>query len=149
MAADASNRAAWAGLACGLIALAVGLLPGWVAPLCDPPSRAIHRQAADWLGTLRDQAAAAAGIGDQAAPVPAPAPNPWRDPRIGLAALLLAFVGLSLAAVAFARREEPRIIVSGLAVAAGAVATQRLLTALLILGFALTAALLSALTRRA
>jgi hypothetical protein len=138
----------WAGLAAGLLALAIALLPGWVAPLYDPPAKSIHRQAADWLGRLKDQAAEAVGGDPASPPPPGEAPNPWRDPRIALGALLLGFAALALAAVAFARCEGPRVTTCALTLGAGAIATEYLLTALVILVFAVTAVALAAVARR-
>jgi hypothetical protein len=139
----------WVGVVAGLLALALALLPGWVAPLYDPPAKAIHQQAADWLGRLKDQAAEAVGGGDPASPpAQGEAANPWRDPRIALGALLLGFVALGLAAVAFARREGPRVTACALTLGAGAIASEYLLTALVILVFAVTAVALAAVARR-
>jgi hypothetical protein len=137
----------WAGLVAGLLALAIALLPGWIAPLYDPPAKSIHQQATDWLGRLKDQAAEAVG-GDPASPPAPEESNPWRDPRIELGSLLLAFAALGLATVAFARREGPRVTACALALGAGAIATASLLTAVLILMFAGTAVALAAGARR-
>jgi hypothetical protein len=138
----------WVGLAAGLLAVALALLPGWIAPLYDPPSRSLPTQAADWLGRLRDQAAEA--VGGQPAPPPAPdeLPNPWRDPRIVLGSLLLGFAALALAAIAFARRESARVTACAVALGAGAIAAEYLFTALVILLFAGTAVALAAGARR-
>jgi hypothetical protein len=137
----------WAGFAAGLLAVALALLPGWIAPLYDPPSRSLPTQAADWLGRLRDQAAEA--VGGQAVPPPSDAPpNRWRDPRIALASLLLGFAALALAATAFARRESARVTACAVALGAGAIAGEYLFTALVILIFAGTAVALAAGARR-
>ncbi len=60
----------WAGLAFGVVALGLALLPGWVAPLYDPPSKPIPQQAADWLGELKDKTVAA--IRMESVPPPPP-----------------------------------------------------------------------------
>jgi hypothetical protein len=126
---------AWAGLAFGVLALALALLPGWVAPLYDPPSKPIPQQAADWLGELKDKTVAA--IRMESAPPPASEfHNPWRDPRIVLASLLLAFTALVLGIVAFVRHEEQRMVACAVALAAGAIASAHLLTAAMVLAFA-------------
>ncbi len=125
----------WAGLACGVFALGLALLPGWVAPLYDPPSKAIPQQAADWLGELKDKTVAAIRMES----VPPPAPefhNPWRDPRIVLGSLLLAFAGLVLGIVAFVRHEDQRMVACAVALAAGAIAGAHFLTAVMVLAFA-------------
>jgi hypothetical protein len=103
------RRFGWAGLAFGVLALALALLPGWVAPLYDSPSKAIPLQAADWLGELKDKTVAAIRL--EAAPPPAPeCQNPWRDRRIVLSSLLLAFAALVLGIVAFVRHEDQRMV---------------------------------------
>ncbi len=137
------------GLACGLLALAVALLPSWVAPLYDPPTRPLHERAVDWVGQLRDQAAGAVGARPAPPPPPEEAPNAWRDPRLALASLLLAFAALACAAVAFVRREDARVVASAVALGAGAIASQHLVTALMVLLVALTAVALAAVARRA
>jgi len=138
----------WAGFAAGLLAVALALLPGFIAPLYDPPSISLSTQAADWLGRLRDQAAEA--VGGQATPAPPPdaSPNRWRDPRITVASLLLGFAALALAATAFARRESARVTACAVVLGAGAIAAEYLFTALVILLFAGTAVALAAGARR-
>ena len=147
-AGGTGQRVGWAGLACGLLALAVALLPSWVAPLYDPPTKPLHERAVDWVGQLRDEAAGVVG----ARPTPPPpqeAPNAWRDPRITLVALLLAFAALACGAVAFVRREHPRIVASAVALGAGAIASEHLVTAVMVLLVAVTAVVLAAWARRA
>lgn len=146
--APSASTAGWVGLACGLVSLAVALVPAWVAPLYDPPSKALSEYATDWLGQLKDQAAAATGMAPEPV-VPELPPNPWRDPRFALGALLLGFGALTMAAIGFARREDPRVVACALTLGAGAIATERLLTALMILLFALVAVALVAVARRA
>jgi hypothetical protein len=125
----------WAGLAFGVLALALALLPGWVAPLYDPPSKPIPQKAADWLGELKDKTVAAIRL--EAAPPPAVEfQNPWRDPRIVLSSLLLAFAALVLGIVAFVRHEDQRMVACAVALAAGAIAAEHLLTAVMVLSFA-------------
>jgi hypothetical protein len=138
----------WAAFAAGLLAVALALLPGWIAPLYDPPSRSLPTQAADWLGRLRDQAAEAVGGQPVQPPAPDAPPNRWRDPRIALGSLLLGFAALALAATAFARRESARVTACAVALGAGAIAAEYLLTALVILLFAGTAVALAAGARR-
>jgi len=118
-----------------VIALALALLPGWVAPLYDPPSKAIPQQAADWLGELKDKTVAALRM--ESAPAPAvELRNPWRDPRIVLASLLMAFTALVLGIVAFVRHEDQRMVACAVALAAGAIAGAHVLTAAMVLAFA-------------
>ena len=118
-----------------MIALALALLPGWVAPLYDPPSKAIPQQAADWLGELKDKTVAALRM--ESAPAPAvELRNPWRDPRIVLASLLMAFTALVLGIVAFVRHEDQRMVACAVALAAGAIAGAHVLTAAMVLAFA-------------
>jgi hypothetical protein len=152
-APDATSPSRWrnpisgAGLICGLLALGVALLPAWVAPLYDPPVKPFQQRAAEWLRQLGEQATGGPDVatgseGDTGGG------NPWRSPRLTLAASLLAFAALVCAAVAFVRREEPRAVACGVALAAGAIASEHLLTSILVLAFAITAATLARLARR-
>ncbi len=143
----ARSYLAWAGLVLGLLSLAVALLPDWIAPVRDPPGRAIHERAADWLGRLTERATEAAG-GTPAPPAPPEPANPWRDARLALAALVLAFAALALAVLGFARREDTRVVVCAVVVTAGAIASQYLFTALMVLAFTTTAVLLLAIAGR-
>ncbi len=125
----------WAGLAFGVLALALALLPAWVAPLYDPPSKPIPQQAADWLGELKDKTVAVIRMES----VPQPAPefhNPWRDPRIAMGSSFLAFAALVLGIVAFVRHEDQRMVACAVALAAGAIAGAHFLTAVMVLAFA-------------
>jgi hypothetical protein len=152
-APDAQPPARWrnpvggAGLICGLLALAMALLPAWVAPLYAPPVKSFQQRAAEWLRELGEQAS---GVPDVAtgSQGDAGAGNPWRSPRLALAASLLAFVALVCAALAFVRREEPRAVACAVALAAGAIASEHLLTSVLVLAFATSAAGLARLARR-
>lgn len=136
------------GLACGLLALAAALLPSWVAPLYDPPPRPLQEQAADWAEWLRGYATGPSGTVPPPQPAP-PATNPWRSPRLALAGLLLAFAALALAAIAFVRREDARVVACTVALGAGAVASHSLVTAMMVLLVAMTAVVLAAVARRA
>ncbi|HTS54977.1 MAG TPA: hypothetical protein VMH26_17025 [Burkholderiales bacterium] len=125
----------WAGLGFGVVALALALLPGWVAPMYDPPSKPLQQQAADWLGQLKDQTVTAIGM----APASPPAPeshNAWRDRRISIASLVMGFIALVLGIVAFVRHEDQRMVACAVALAAGAIAAEHFLTAVMILAFA-------------
>ena len=133
----------WAGLAFGVLALALAILPGWVAPLYDPPSKPIPQQAADWLGDLKDKTVAAIRM-ESAPPPPSEFHNPWRDPRIVLGSLLLAFAALVLGIIAFVRHEDQRMVACAVALAAGAIASAHLLTAVMILAFAVLVGVLLA-----
>jgi hypothetical protein len=134
-ATAARHAFGWSGLVIGLLALALGLLPGWIAPLYDPPGRPIPQRAADWLGELKDKAVAAMRM------EPAPLPpseqrNAWRDPRIALSSLLLGFAALLLGIVSFVRHEDQRLVACTIALGAGAISSQYFLTAMVILIFA-------------
>lgn len=135
------------GLVCGLLAIAVLVLPSWVAPLYDPPGAPLSARATEWLSWARDYASGAK-TSEPAAPA-APATNVWRSPRIKVVGLLLAFVALVCAAIAFVRREDPRAVACTVALGAGAVASSSLVTAMMVLVIALTAAVLAAVMRRA
>src|SRR5262249_35082240 len=124
-----------AGLALGIVALALALVPGWVAPLYDPPSKPIPQAAADWLGDLKDKPVAASRL-ESTPPAVLEVHNAWRDPRIVLASLLLAFAALVLGIVALVRHEDQRLVACTIALSAGALASAHLLTAIMLLAFA-------------
>jgi hypothetical protein len=125
----------WSGLIIGLLALALGLLPGWIAPLYDPPTRPIPQRAADWLGELKDKAMAA--IRAETPPPPPPEQRSiWRDPRIAVWSLLLGFSALLLGVVSFVRHEDQRLVACTIALGAGTICAQYFLTAVMILTFA-------------
>ena len=125
----------WAALLLGIVALAFALLPGWIAPMYDPPSQPIEQKAADWLGELKDKAAAAIRM-ESLPPPPAEVKNPWRSPRIALTSLILGFGALVLGILAFVRHEDQRMVACSIALGAGAISAQFILTAALILAFA-------------
>jgi len=128
----------WSGLIVGLFALALGLLPGWIAPLYDPPSKPIPQRAVDWLGELKDKAVAA--IRAETPPPPPPEQrSTWRDPRIAVWSLLLGFTALALGIVSFVRHEDQRLVACTIALGAGTICSQYFLTAVLILAFAVLA----------
>lgn len=131
-----THYAGWGGLATGILALALALLPGWIAPGYDPPSKPLPEKAADWVGELKDKALAAVRI----APPPPPTPeyhNPWRDRRFALASLVLGFIALILGIVSFVRHEDQRLVACAVALGAGAIAAEYFLTAAVILAFAI------------
>jgi len=139
----------WVGLVLGLVALAVALVPSWIAPLYDPPAKPLGQQASELLDGLKNRAATAMGMTPGApARLPPEPPNPWHDPRLSLATLTMAFAAIVLATLGFARREDPRVVATALTVGAGAVASERVVTAVLILGFAATAVVMAAIAGR-
>jgi len=128
----------WSGLALGIVALALALLPTWIAPLYDAAPKPIPQQATDWLSELKEKAAAAIKM----EPPPLPDPeikNIWRDPHLALSSLLLAFVALVLGILAFVRHEDQRMVACSVALGAGAICAQHFMTAGLILAFAILA----------
>ena len=125
----------WAALLLGIVALAFALLPGWIAPMYDPPAKPIEQKAADWLGELKDKAAAAIRM-ESLPPPSAEVKNPWRSPRIALTSLILGFGALVLGILAFVRHEDQRMVACSIALGAGAISAQFILTAALILAFA-------------
>jgi hypothetical protein len=133
----------WTGLAFGVLALALAILPGWIAPLYDPPSKPIPQQAADWLGELKDKTVAAIRM-DSVPPPPSEFRNPWRDARVVLGSLLLAFTALVLGIIAFVRHEDQRMVACAVALAAGAIAGAHFLTAVMVLAFAVLVGLMLA-----
>lgn len=141
------NVAGWLGLTCGLLALAASMLPGWMAPFYDPPTRPLTSRASEWLGQLRDYATGTDPDG-AARQVPPPT-NPWRSPGLAVTSLLLAFVALACAAIAFVRREDTRMVACTVALGAGAMAGYSLVTAMMVLLVAMTAVVLAAVGRRA
>jgi hypothetical protein len=125
----------WSGLIIGLLALALGLLPGWIAPLYDPPGKPIPQRAADWLGELKDKAVSVLRM--EPAPLPPPEQrNAWRDPRIAVWSLLFGFTALVLGIVSFVRHEDQRLVACTIALGAGTISSQYFLTAAVILTFA-------------
>jgi hypothetical protein len=125
----------WSGLAIGIAALALGLRPGWIAPSFDPGPKPIPQRASDWLGELKDRAAAAIRMEPPPQP-PVEVRNPWRDQRLALTSLIFGFLALVLGVLAFVRHEDQRMVACSVALGAGAIAAQYFMTALLILGFA-------------
>jgi hypothetical protein len=126
----------WSGLIIGLLALALGLLPGWIAPLYDPPTRPIPQRAADWLSEIKDKAMAA--IRAETPPPPPPEQrNFWRNPHLAVWSLLLGFTALLLGIVSFVRHEDQRLVACSIALAAGTICAQYFLTAVMILTFAI------------
>jgi hypothetical protein len=125
----------WSGLILGLFALALGLLPGWIAPLYDPPTKPIPQRAADWLGELKDKAVAAVRM-EPPAPPPPEQRSAWRDLRIAIWSLLLGFSALALGIVSFVRHEDQRLVACSIALGAGTICSQYFVTAVLILAFA-------------
>jgi hypothetical protein len=125
----------WSGLVLGLFALALGLLPGWIAPLYDPPAKPIPQRAADWLGELKDKAVAAIRM-EPPAPPPPEQRSAWRDPRIAVWSLLFGFTALVLGIVSFVRHEDQRLVACSIALGAGTICSQYFVTAVLILVFA-------------
>lgn len=126
----------WSGLALGILALGLALLPGWIAPMYDPPSKPIQQKAADWFGDLKDKAIAAIRMEPAPPPPPQEAANPWRNPRVKLASLVLGFSALVLGILAFVRHEDQRMVACAVALGAGAIAAEYLLIAAMILAFA-------------
>ena len=125
----------WSGLAFGIFALGLALLPGWIAPMYDPPAKPIEQKAADWLGELKDKTAAAIRM-EPLPPPPVEVKNPWRSPRLVLISLMLGFGALVLGILAFVRHEDQRMVACAIALGAGAICAQFILTAALILAFA-------------
>ena len=132
----------WLGLASGLVALGLALLPGWIAPVYAPPAKPIEQSAIDLMSTVKDRVVGA--IKSEPVPLPPPPPQEIWQKRAGLTSLLAGFTALVLGVLAFVRREEPRLTACAIALGTGAIATQFIFTALLILAFAvLTGAILA------
>jgi hypothetical protein len=132
----------WLGLASGLVALALALLPGWIAPIYAPPSKPIEQSAVDLMGAVKDRVVGA--IKNEPVPLPPPLPGEIWQKRAVLTSLLAGFAALMLGILAFVRHEEPRLTACAIVLGAGAIATQFIFTALLILAFAvLTGAILA------
>ena len=131
----ARSYCGWGGLTLGIVALGLALLPGWIAPLYDPPTKPIPQRAADWLGELKDKAAAAIRM-EPPTPPPPEQRSAWRDPRIAVWSLLLGFTALALGIVSFVRHEDQRLVACSIALGAGTICSQYFVTAVLILAFA-------------
>jgi len=132
----------WLGLALGLVALGLALLPGWIAPIYAPPAKPIEQSAVDLMGAVKDRVIGA--IKSEPVVLPPPAPQEIWQKRAGLTSLVTGFAALVLGILAFVRREEPRLTACAFALGTGAIAAQFIFTALLILAFAvLTGAILA------
>jgi hypothetical protein len=131
----------WIGLAVAILALSLALLPGWVSPAPAPEPGSGEGSWLAWLGSrmlhvpqisqapIPPDVTTAAGVCRQ---------------RLATDAAVLGFVALVLGIVSFARYENARLTGCCVGVASGAIATQHLLTALLIMGFAvLTSSILA------
>jgi hypothetical protein len=118
-----------------VLALALGLLPPWIAPLYDPVPKPVVQRATDWLGELTDKTMSALRS-EPTTSLPLEQHNGWRDPRIAVSSLLFAFTALVLGIVAFVRHEDQRLVACSVALSAATICAQYFLTALLILGFA-------------
>jgi len=127
----------WAGLAVGIFALALALLPGWISPEAEPVT-GWENGWITWLGRR------AVGLPPAQEPADAAsAPSTWRQ-QIAAASAVLGFAALVLGILSFVRREDARLTGSCVGVAAGAIATQHPFTAILIMIFAvLTSAVLA------
>jgi CHASE2 domain-containing sensor protein len=77
-----------------------------------------------------------AAIKMEPASPPAQFENAWRDRRISIASLILGFIALVLGVIAFVRHEDQRMVACAVALAAGAIAAEHFLTAVMILAFA-------------
>ncbi len=127
----------WAGLAVGIFALGLALLPGWVSPETEPVSGWESGWIA-WVGRRALGLPPASQATD-----PASAPSVWRQ-RIATTSAVLGFAALVLGIISFVRREDGRLTGSCVGVAAGAIATQHPFAALMIMLFAvLTSAVLA------
>jgi hypothetical protein len=127
----------WAGLAVGIFALALALLPGWVSPEAQP----VTGWESGWIAWLGRRTL---GLPDAPqAPDAANAPAVWRQ-RIAVTSAVLGFAALVLGIISFVRREDARLTGCCVGVAAGAIATQHPFAALTIMVFAvLTSAVLA------
>src|SRR5262245_795178 len=127
----------WAGLAVGLFALALALLPGWISPEAEP----VTGWENGWIAWLGRRA-----VGLPPTPQPADAasaPSTWRQ-RIDATSAVLGFAALVLGILSFVRREDARLTGCCVGVAAGAIATQHPVAAIMIMIFAvLTSAVLA------
>lgn len=122
------------GLSAGLAALALTLLPPWIAEFTEPPPKPAARAVLDTIDSLKDRVADAFSSEPRQAP-----PPPVRElarTRSAFFALVAGFCALVFGIVAFVRREDARLTAVSVALGAGAIAAQHPLTAGLIMGFA-------------
>lgn len=122
------------GLSAGLAALALTLLPAWIADYTEPPPKPVARAMLDSIDSLKDRVVGA--FSSEPAPLP---PAPVREiarTRSAFVALIAGFCALVFGIVAFVRREDARLTAVSVALGTGAIAAQHLLTAGLIMGFA-------------
>lgn len=122
------------GLAAGLVALALTLLPPWIDDYIKPPPKPVARAVLDTVGSLKDRI-----VGAFSTETPPPPPAPEREvlqTRSAFIGLLSGFAALVFGIVAFVRREDARLTAVSIALGAGAIAAQHILTAAVIVGFA-------------
>lgn len=122
------------GLAVGLLALALTLLPPWIEDYTRPPPKPVARAVIDTIGSLKDRVVGA--FSSEAPPAPPPVLEVVQT-RSAFIALLAGFAALVFGIVAFVRREDARLTAVSIALGAGAIAAQHTLTAALIVGFAI------------
>ncbi|MBX9633273.1 MAG: hypothetical protein K2X67_22315 [Burkholderiales bacterium] len=123
------------GLAVGLLALALTLLPPWIEDYTRPPPKPVARAVLDTIGSLKDRVVGA--FSSETPPVPAPPVIEVVQTRSAFVALLAGFAALVFGIIAFVRREDARLTAVSIALGAGAIAAQHTLTAALIVGFAI------------
>lgn len=122
------------GLSAGLIALALTLLPRWIADYTEPPPKPVARAVLDTIGSLKERVVDA--FASEPAPPPPPPVRELAQTRSAFIALIAGFAALVFGIVAFVRREDARLTAVSVALGAGAIAAQHILTAALIMGFA-------------
>jgi hypothetical protein len=123
------------GLAAGLLALALTLLPPWIEDYTRPPPKPVARAVLDTIGSLKDRVVGA--FSSETAPAPAPPVIEVVQTRSAFIALLAGFAALVFGIIAFVRREDARLTAVSIALGAGAIAAQHTVTAALIVGFAI------------
>ena len=121
------------GLAAGLVALALTLLPPWIDDYTKPPQKPVARAVLDTVGSLKDRIVGA--FSTETPPPPAPEREILQT-RSAFIGLLTGFAALVFGIVAFVRREDARLTAVSIALGAGAIAAQHILTAAVIVGFA-------------
>jgi hypothetical protein len=128
----------WLGLALGILALALALLPGWISPQTEAAAGGWESGWAAWLGRRTLGLPPVSQATD-----PATASGVWRQ-QLATTSAVLGFAALVLGIISFVRREDARLTGCCVGVAAGAIATQHPFAALLIMAFAvLTSAVLA------
>jgi len=109
------------------------LLPPWIDDYTKPPPKPVARAVLDTVGSLKDRIV---GAFSTATPPPPAPEQEILQTRSAFFGLLTGFAALVFGIVALVRREDAHLAAVSIALGAGAIAAQHILTAAVIVGFA-------------